>query len=59
MDLRPHVLNSSSTERFESIDKHSVYAYVDSSEIRWFTVLARISHEYFSSQLQNLKLLDL
>ena len=34
MDLRPHVLNFfSSTERFESIDKHGFYAYVDSSKI--------------------------
>jgi len=34
MDLRLHVLNFfSSTEHFESIDKHGFYAYVDSSKI--------------------------
>jgi len=34
MDLRLHVLNFFfSTERFESIDKHGVYAYLDSNKI--------------------------
>ena len=58
LDLLLHLLNLSSTERFESIHNYSVWAYIDSNEILRFAILAYICFTliiYISNPMYYLK----